>query len=270
MELKLMNEFMTDEEYENCFVEFWGIRAKIAHLLTDYGLKPGVRVLDVPAGHGFLAFEIAKVMQEGTIHAVGLQNDLETFKKFSRSLRNPEKAYLKLITYAVMDAVELAFPSESFDFIVNFLGLEDINMTWGIEGVRQSLSEVVRVLNTGGIIQVTLCLEGDEPDQVVAKDVMEYIGCNATFYSKDFYSEELENLDVDILTEKWFHTYSKMTMSQAKEELQFACEETPKIFRDYNVRTCSFDKLWQKFGNRIRMHGMAYYSDLCVLIGQKR
>lgn len=265
-----MNTFMTDEEYKTCFVTFWGIRSKIAAMLTAYGLNPGVRVLDIPAGHGFFSFEIGKVIRYGDIHSVGLPNDLEAFRRFSRSLKSEsERKYLNLITYHVMDATHLGFSSETFDFVINFLGLEDINMTRGITGVKQSLSEFVRVLKPESIILITLCLEGDEPDQVIAKEVMQHLGCNAVFYSKDFYIEELEKAGVKILAEKWVHTYRKMTASQAKEELQFACDEPPKIFKDYKVRTVSFHNLWQKFGERIETHGMAFYSDLCVLIGKK-
>lgn len=264
-----MNEFMTDEEYETCFVDFWGIRTKIAHMLTNYGLQSGARVLDVPAGHGFFAYEIAKVINQGDIHAVGLNNDLRTFHAFSRSLRDTEREYLKLITYHVADATRLPFCTGTFDFVVNFLGLEDINMTKGRTGVEHSLAEFVRVLAPGGVIQITLCLEGDEPDQVIAREVFEYIGFNAVFYPKAFYIRALEKVGVHILAEKWFYTHRKMTASQAMEELRFACEETPTIFKDYNVHTVSFEELWQKFGERIKIHGMAFYSNLCVLVGQK-
>jgi ubiquinone/menaquinone biosynthesis C-methylase UbiE len=261
-----MNQFMTDEEYETCFTEFWGIRSKIAHILTEYGLNPGSTIMDIPSGHGFFAYEIARYIKRGRIYAVGLHNDFKAFKAFSRSVKDSEN--LKSIFYNVMDAAQLAFSSESFDFVVNFLGLEDINMTKGIEGVKQSLSECVRVLNPGGFIQITLCLEGNEPDQVLAKEIMEYC-LDGVFFSKSFYVEELERLGITMSGEKWFHTRKKMTADQAKEELRFCCEEAPIIFADYHVRSVSFDELWQKFGEQIESHGVAYYSDLCMLIGQK-
>ena len=263
-----MNEFMTDEEYENCFVDFWGIRSKIAHLLLDYGLNPSVRVLDVPSGHGFFAHEISKVIKSGHVCGVGLSNDAETFEQFSKSSESFEN-YQDLITYCVADATALPFPSGIFDFVVNFLGLEDINMTKGQSGVTKSLSEFVRVLKPDGIILITVCLEGDEPDQLLAKEVTEYIGSNALFYPEDFYVEELEKLDTEVIGTKWFYTHRKMTAAQAREELQFACDETPKIFTKYKVHTVSFDNLWQKYGERIERYGMAYYSHLCVLIGRK-
>ena len=264
----LMNRFMTDEEYAECFVDFWGIRSRIAHLLIDYGLKPGVRVLDVPSGHGFFAHEISKVIKSGHVCAVGLLNDAETFRQFSKSVEGIEN-YQDLITYCVADATALPFRSGMFDFVVNFLGLEDINMTKGRAGVAKSLSEFVRVLKPDGITLITVCLEGDEPDQLVAKEIAEYIGSDALFYPEDFYVEELEKLDIEIIGTKWFYTHRKMTATQAREELQFACDETPKIFTKYKVCTGSFDNLWQKYGERIERFGMAYYSRLCVLIGKK-
>ncbi|MFX1250957.1 MAG: class I SAM-dependent methyltransferase [Promethearchaeota archaeon] len=267
----MKNEFMTDAEYEECFMDFWGIRAKIATALIPYGLQSGVFVLDVPSGHGLLAYEVAKIIQKGEIHAIGLKNDLETFHRFSRSLKTKkEREPLNLIRYHVMDATQLTFPIGKFDFIVNFLGLEDINMTKGVQGVKLSLAEFIRVLKQDGIIQLTLWLEGNEPDEVLAKEIHEFIGFNAIFYPKKFYVQELENLGVEILGEKWFYTQRKMTAVQAKEELYFACTETAKIFREYNIQTVSFEELWEKFGNQIETHGMAYYSDLCVLIGRKR
>ena len=60
-----------------------------------------------------------------------------------------------------------------------------------------------------------------------------------------------------------------MTAAQTREELQFACEEAPRIFKEYTVSAVPFDKLWQKFGERIERYGMAYYSDLCILVGRK-
>lgn len=257
---------MTDEEYETCFTEFWGIRSKIVYTLSEYGLNPGSIVLEIPSGHGFFAYEIASYIKTGRVYAVGLHNDVKAFKAFSRSIKDYK--YLKSIYYNIMDATQLGFSFESFDFVVNFLGLEDITMTKGVEGVKQSLSECVRVLKRGGFIQITLCLEGNEPDQVIAKEIMEYC-LDAVFFSKSFYVEELERLGITICGEKWFHTRKKMTADQAKEELKFCCEEAPIIFADYNVRSVPFDVLWQKFGEGIEKYGMAYYSNLCVLIGQK-
>jgi len=265
----MLNSYMTDQEYGECFMKFWGIRAQIARLLTQYGLKKGAQVLDIPSGHGLFALEIAKVISSGNVHAIGLWNDLETFQAFSHSLHPVDQLYLHIIRYHIMDAVCLGFKTNSFDFVVNFLGFEDINMTRGKQGVIQAIKECHRVLRPGGIFQLTLCLEGDEPDERIAKEVFEMLGCNAIFYPKEFYIEELNHCGIQLLDEKWFHTHRKMTAQQAKEEISFACTETPSIFSSYEVRTMPFEVLWDRVKDRIEVHGMAYYSHLCVLVGQK-
>ncbi len=261
---------MTNEEYNACFFDFWDLREEIAQSLVLYGLHPGTHVLDVAAGHGLFAFEIAKIIQRGEVHAVGLENDLNAFQRFQRSLPREERQKVrKVLQYHVMDATNLAFPSARFDFVVNFLGLEDINMTKGEQGVKDCITEVVRVLKSQGILLLTVCLYGDQPDEKLAKELSRQIGHNAIFYPKEFYIEQLTSKGVKIMEEKWFYTRRKMTSSQAKEELQFACAKTPKIFDKYNVETVTFETLWNKYQDAIDAHGVAYYSDLCVIIGKK-
>jgi ubiquinone/menaquinone biosynthesis C-methylase UbiE len=261
---------MTDEEYAECFMSFWGIRTQIARLLTHHGLEKGVKILDIPSGHGVFALEIARVISRGQVHGIGLLNDVQTFKAFCRSLPSEDQQYLTLIDYHVMDATHLGFKPSSFDFVVNFLGFEDINMTRGQQGVQQALRECSRVLKPGGILQLTLCLEGNTPDERVARDVFSLLGCRALFHPKEWYIEELSHCGIPLLDEHWFHTHRKMTVSQAKEEISFACREIPRLFSSYGVTTMPFESLWDKVGDRIEAHGMAYYSHLCVLIGQKR
>lgn len=161
----MKNKFMTDEEYNACFFDFWSLREKIAQSLVPYDLHPGAHVLDVAAGHGLFAFEIAKIIQRGEVHAIGLEN--------------------------------------------------------------------------------------------------------AIFHQKEFYLEQLTSKGVKIMEEKWFYTRRKMTSSQAKKELQFACAKTPKIFDKYHVETVTFETLWNKYKDAIDTHGVAYYSDLCVIMGKK-
>lgn len=264
------NKFMSKEEYDNSFTRFFDLRGKIAKSLVSYGLKSGLNILDILAGHGFFSYEIAEVIKEGKITAIGLQNDLDSFHSFSKQLKKEkQKKLLGLIDYKLMDVTNLEFPDNTFDFVTNFLGLEDVNMTRGSEGVKQALRECARVLKPSGILQITLCLEGDEPDQIIAKEVTKLIGHQAFFYPKEFYIEELEKKNIEIIDEKWFYSKRKMTTEQAKEELAFACNETPKYFKEYNIKTISFEELWKKYGEKIEKHGMAFYSQLLVLIGKK-
>jgi ubiquinone/menaquinone biosynthesis C-methylase UbiE len=262
---------MTNKEYTKSFTHFFGLRRKIAKTLTNYGLKSGSKVLDILAGHGFFSFEIAYNLRNGKIIAIGLKNDLDSYYKSLKSLsKRKQRKITNIVEYKLMDVSQLEFADNSFDFVVNFLGLEDVNMTSGIDGLKQAISECSRVLKPSGILQFTLCLEGDEPDQVLAKEVTKSIGHQAIFHSKDFYIKELEKNKIKIVDEKWFYTKRKMTAKQAEEELSFACNETPKFFKEYGIETIPFEELWKKYGEEIKMHGMAYYSELLILIGKKK
>lgn len=262
---------MSNTEYDKSFTHFLGIRRKIAQSLIPHGLKSGLKILDVLAGHGFYSYEITKIIKKGKIISIGLQNDVESFQRFKLSMkkRKQEKS-LGLIDYRLMDITKIDFPENTFDFVINFLGLEDVNMTKGTKGVKDALKECCRVLKPTGTLQLTLCLEGDEPDQIIAKEITEAIGHQAIFYPKEFYIDELKRNNIEVFNEKWFYTKRKMTYDQAKEELSFACNETPKYLKNFEIKTIQFEELWNKYSKRIKKYGMAFYSQLLVIIGKKQ
>jgi hypothetical protein len=57
-----------------------------------------------------------------------------------------------------------------------------------------------------------------------------------------------------------------MTAKQAREELQFACEKAPGIFSMHGVKAIEFSQLWERFGERIEAHGMAYWPRVHVIV----
>jgi ubiquinone/menaquinone biosynthesis C-methylase UbiE len=174
-----------------------------------------------------------------------------------------------LVDYLVTDVVSLPIADNSTDFVVNFLGFEDINMTHGLSGVASSIGEIHRILRKNGFVELALCIEGDEPDEILSRDVSRYIGHGAFFGDKDYYLTILEDAGFGVVGERWFYSHRKMTARQAEEELRFACEETPKNFSEFGVRTKTFDEVWNRFGSRIQRVGLSYYSDICVLIAEK-
>ena len=262
---------MSDKEYVNSFTHFFDLRKKVAKTLIPYRKKYPTEILDILAGHGFYSKEVAKNVKKSHITAIGLQNDLESYDRFVHSFKNrKQQKCFKKISYKVMNVADLEFSDNKFDMVVNFLGLEDVNMTIGIGGVKMALKESVRVLKPNSIIQITLCQEGNDPDQKLAKEITEIIGHQAIFHEKEFYIKELKRNDVEIIDQKRFYTKRKMTAEQAKEELLFACNESPNIFREYNVKTIPFEMLWQNYKEKLEKNGMAYYSELLTIIGRRR
>ncbi|USG99223.1 methyltransferase domain-containing protein [Thermococcus argininiproducens] len=256
-----MNEqYIFSHEYPTYFSKLNGLRSKIA---KDLPIKPGMKILDLATGYGFFAVEIAKC--EGTVRITGIdiaQNDIikakDNIKKHGLDNR---------IRVVQMDATSMTFPDESFDMVVNFLGLEDIHMTRGKEGVRKTFHEVSRILKPEGYFCfVAMPPEEMESDaQKLENEVFSYI-CSATWLSAKEYEEMLKEAGLKLLTKKAYYTGKKLTPEQAKEEIEFACENVPKI---YGIGTPSFDEVWEKFRERIEKHGMGHYSKVVLFIAQK-
>jgi hypothetical protein len=152
---------------------------------------------------------------------------------------------------------------------VNFLGLEDLHMTMGVKGLEKMVEEVERIAKKDALIQISMVEYGDSPEEKVAQEVWREIGLNAVFLERAYYLELLEKVDLHLVEEYTLLMNRKMTPSQAKEELKFACVEAPKIYASFGVRAMGFDELWEMYGERIEAHGMAYWPKVHVIILSK-
>ncbi|MFX0001060.1 MAG: class I SAM-dependent methyltransferase [Candidatus Hodarchaeota archaeon] len=257
--------YLTDEEYDNIFIEFCFFRQKVVSELLKFGLDKRTKVLDVAAGHGFLSFAIRDSGYKGRLVDIGLLNDLNSYEKAISSKEfNSDN-----IQYVIMSTANLAFRDNSFDLIANFLGLEDINMTLGREGVKSTLEELGRILRKDGILEITIMLKGKDPSSIINWKLWRYVGLNSLFYSPHFYIKLLEKLGCVLLKKFILRTNKNITLNQAKEEILFACEEAPKLFRKYGVKAKPFQKVWSKFNKKIKRYGLGFYPEILVLIFKK-
>ncbi len=256
--------FLTDEEYENIFFDFCSLRNKIGMKLIKYGLLEKENVLDIAAGHGLLSIAIKEHGYNNKLVAIGLKNDVESFGQLRKKYDS-----VKDIQYVECFSSQLGFKNESFDCIINFLGLEDINMTSGKRGVKKTLFEMSRIVKKEGIIEITIQIEGKEPSSQIFWDLWENIGLNSIFYPPDYYIDTLESVGCFLVEQFSLKTYKKMTENQAKLEIKFACDEAPKIFSDYDVEARPFQEVWKEFKPRIRKYGMEFWPEFLVLIFKK-
>jgi len=120
----MSSEYLTDEEYEMYWVKLEGMRGAISR---DLGLTVDMRILDVGAGWGFFAIEMAKQLKRGEI--VGIDISLEGISTAKKIVKNAEVA--DIVQIRRMDAANLSFPDNYFDLAVSFLGMRDIYMTRG-------------------------------------------------------------------------------------------------------------------------------------------
>lgn len=258
-------QYFTDEEYERAFDEFGDMRKQIATLLkSEIDSAPEI-IMDVPAGHGYLGVELALTFPKSQILALGLPNDYLTFTYLRKSNTYPRDLWNRF-QYLVSDATEIPLANQTCDIVANFLGLEDVMMTRGVKGVESILCEMARIVSKTGVVEISTVEYGDLPEEKVAKEVWDTIGLNCVFQNRDWYLKKLFEYGLSLSAEEVLNFPKKMTSSQAKEELEFACENTPKTFSSFGVTAISFNELWERFSGKIEKHGMAYWSTIRVLL----
>lgn len=259
-DLRMDEVFVSDEEYPNYFSTLGGLRARIA---ADLPIKPGMSILDLAAGYGYFALEVAK--REPSVQITGIDlsdTDVEEFKNNVAELGLEDR--LKSLK---MDATRMDFPGNEFDMVINFLGLEDIHMTRGREGVKKTFAKVARVLKPSGYFCFTAML-ADQAETEAQKLEIELFSwlCNATWLSAEEYEKMLADNGFKLIRKSAYVTGKKLTPAQAEEEISFACENLPRI---YGIKTPSFDEAWKRFGSLIQKHGMGHYSKVSAWIARK-
>jgi ubiquinone/menaquinone biosynthesis C-methylase UbiE len=245
--------FVSDEEYPTYFVKLEGMRERVAAELELSG-----DVLDMATGSAYYAMALAREHTDIHVTAIdvaGLDTARENVDKSGLSGR---------ITLREMDATSLEFGDGSFDHVVNFLGLEDIHMNRGREGVEKAFREAHRVLKPGGSFNFAAMPsdEAETPAQRNEIDVFSWI-CDATWLTRAEYLSLISGSGLAFEYSKVFRTGKKLTVDQAREEIEFACENVPTI---YGRPACGFDEAWDRFGDRITEHGMGHYSRLELFV----
>jgi len=256
----MIEQYVSADEYPTYFSKLNNLRRRIA---SDLPIEPGMRVLDIATGSGFFAMEIAKCDSSFKITGIDIsQNDIQNARQ------NVEKHGLAdRIEIIEMDATNMNFPNENFDATVNFLGLEDINMTRGKDGVQKTFLEVKRVLKTDGYFCFVVMPpeEMETEAQKIEVALFSYI-CDATWLSTKEYEEMLERAGFNLIRKRSYYTGKKLSPEQAEAEIRFACKNVPKI---YGINTPPFEDVWARFGQDIEKNGLGHYSKVVLMITQK-
>jgi ubiquinone/menaquinone biosynthesis C-methylase UbiE len=256
---KMKEDMLTDSEYEGYFQILGGIRSKIA---TDLPIPSGSRVLDLATGYGYFSIEIARHHPDVTIVGIDLcENDILNAR------RNVCDAGLdNRIEIRMMDATDMQLDDASFGAVVNFLGLEDIHMTRGREGIRKTFLECSRVLLPGGFLGFVVMPPEEmvTEAQVTEVTLFSYL-CGATWLRKNVYERYLRCAGFTHFSSQTYHTGRKLSARQAKKEIRFACEHIPEL---YGVRVKEYDDVWSRFGESIEKNGLGHYSTVVLVIAQ--
>lgn len=206
-----------DEFGEARYTDMQGIkREKWAELIAEHlpDRKP-VRALDLGTGGGFFAFILNDLGCQ--VHAVDYSEQM-----LKNARENAEKLNCQNIAFMQMDAQDLQFADESFDFIFSR------NVTWTLPDPARAYREMVRVLKPEGILM--------NADANYA----------ASFAGMD---EEMLKKQAEHANPKYEHPAFGMEMLKERNDiamsLSIAGEDRPfwdlKILAEYGMRQFWFD-----------------------------
>lgn len=256
----MIEEYISDTEYETYYGKLGSLRAKIAGGLP---VEPGMHILEVGSGEGFFGIEVAK--RDSSLRITSIDISLRAIGNSRENVRREGLA--DRVEILEMDATKMTFSDHEFDLAVNFAGLEDIHMTRGMPGVQKTFLEVNRVLKPGSCF-CFLVMPPEEMETEAQKTevaLYSYI-CGATWLTVKEYRQMLEHAGFKFMGTSSHTTGKKLTPDQAKAEIQFACENVPQI---YGINTRSFEEIWAKFGQAIERNGLGCHSKVMLMITRK-
>ena len=255
------SEYLIDEEYEMYWVKLEGMRRAIS---KDLGLTLGMKILDVGAGWGLFAIEMAKQLKKGEI--VGIDITLEGTSMARKLVGDSE--VVDVVQILRMDATRLSFLDSHFDLATSFLGMRDIYMTRGKEGVKNATEEMIGVTKPGG--KIALCITPPEDmeteDQRIAVEIEGEI-FGAKSLPKKFYTGIFRENNVVLRETKPYYTNKKLTTNQAITELKEGIEIARRVYGRYIL---DFEDVWDRYGQKIKTFGYGMYSKTVMFVGEKR
>lgn len=252
--------YLTDEEYRTYWFRLEGLRKNISESL---GLKAGMKILDVGAGWGLFAIEMAKQLKKGEVVGIDIaSDDIINARKLVK-----EAEVEDIVSIQEMDATELSFRDNHFDLATSFLGMRDIHMTRGKRGVKKAVEEMIRVVKPNGkiVLCVTPLEDMETEDQRIAVKLEGKI-FGAASLSKKFYFDIFKENNVMLIETRAYFTNKKLTASQAKTELKEGIEIARRI---YVKKVPEFREVWDKYGKKIDAFGYGMYSKIVMVVAQK-
>jgi cyclopropane fatty-acyl-phospholipid synthase-like methyltransferase len=252
--------FLTDGEYGRYWDELGVTREAIARDLT---LDDQALVLDVACGWGYYTFQLASCTPSGTVVALDLIPSAFTNMWRKRGdLCAPNN-----FEPVMADATRLPLRSSIFDLATSFLGMRDIHMVLGEEGVKRAVEELIRTTVEKGRVALAVT-PPDLADTKAARIAIDVEGevFGARSLDSSFYEKIYNRNSVALISAESYCTGLKMTADQAKTELRDGIE----IARDvYGRAVADFEAAWERYGPAIERHGYGMYSKINVLLGTK-
>ncbi|MFB0558244.1 MAG: class I SAM-dependent methyltransferase, partial [Candidatus Bathyarchaeia archaeon] len=218
---------------------------------------------DVACGWGYYTFQLAIHNPSGIVVAVDLVPS--AFTNMRR--KQLDLGALGNFEPLMADATSLPLRDQSFDLAMSFLGLRDIHMTLGEDGVGRAAGELIRTARKTGRIAIAVTppdLADSEELRVAIEVEGEVFGAKSM--PSTFYTEPFQRKGVELVSSKSYGTGAKMTASQTMTELMDGIRIAREI---YKRDVPEFDEVWSKYGPSIERHGYGMYSKITVFVGDR-
>ncbi len=107
------------------------------------GLKPGMNVLDIACGPGFISCELAKTVESGTVTGVDISEELVFVAQQAKASEKVTN-----VSFRLGNVYELDLPENAFDFVYARFVFQHL------EKPQLALKNILRVLKPGGVLCV--------------------------------------------------------------------------------------------------------------------
>ena len=145
------------------------------NILKTINIKPGMKILDLGCGSGYLTFPIAQNNEKA--YVVGLDIVTDTLERNAVKAQEMDIKNLEFISY---DGITFPFEDNSFDLVVTRYALHHF------PEIKKSIHEVARVLRSDGLFFVS---DPRPNDCDITRFVDEYMQLkkdgHIKFYTKD-------------------------------------------------------------------------------------
>jgi ubiquinone/menaquinone biosynthesis C-methylase UbiE len=174
-----------------------------------------------------------------------------------------------------MDVTNMKFSSNAFDYVVNFVGWEDLAAISGEELVITAFDEMVRVLKPSGVLAVTFIPTLEAEDDVANTDnqlrgYMYRSVKGPKYFPEKFFLQMFQRQNIRLVNKAIFRTSrSRLSPEDAKGYISWICENY-KSFYAPDVEMRAYDEILREFGGFIDKHGIREMrSEFVLLTGRK-
>ncbi len=136
-----------------------------------YKIQPrnGTKMLDLAGGTGDIGFRFLKKVYARNLDAHVVITDINEHMLEEGKARAVDNNYLKNIDWAIVDAQEIPFDDESFDYVTISFGIRNVTDR------AKALGEIARVLKPGGKF---ICMEFSHVDHDILKKCYDVFSFN--------------------------------------------------------------------------------------------